>query len=174
MKINDQKGLTLIEMLVSIALLMLFLTVLFNMLSSMRNINTAAETNYTAQEDAQIIIQNIQTAVRYADSLTIYINKPESFNGGKAYIYLSNGIIMKNIGSIDNEAPIISFPQGYASDLCFKISSPKSIEVTVKIYRNNKQVYDLSANIYINNLAANNIEGALEGQAIEYTLPAKT
>jgi len=169
--INRKHGFTLIELIVTIAIMSIIGGIVSQLFTSTYKINNFVNDNSDYQTTSQIIMQKIQNELKYANSITIDVNSPTTINADKKYIYVSGGNPVKNEGSsLSDAVSIASLQTGLSANLTFKKNSIKSVEITVDLLKNGVKVYTLDTVIIANNLITSTVSGS-EGQAIEYTLP---
>ena len=166
-----KNGFTLIEMIITLAIMSILGVAISLMFNSTYRINTSINNNAEYQADAQIIMQKIQNELKYANSITIDSIAPTGIASGTKYLYVSGGIPEKNQGaSFSDAVPLVSLKTGVTTVLTFKQSSSKSVEIIVDILKNGAKVYTLDTNVNLNNMITNSVSGTTQGLSIEYTL----
>ena len=88
MKLN-KKGITLTEIIISIALISIVLIFLFSLLILVKDINDESEVNSTYLINKSLILKNIENDLRKASSLTL---RSCGTDGIKNNIYSSYGV----------------------------------------------------------------------------------
>lgn len=115
-KLNKQKGTTIIELLIYLALLSIFLTVLLDVFVTTLDFKLSSESTSTLNQDTRYIFSKLSYDVYNADSFTI----PNSFElhttrGGVATNYtLVSGDLLRNsekLNSLDTKIQSINFVQ---------------------------------------------------------------
>ena len=174
MILREKKGFTLVEVIITMAILGIVAAAINSIFYFTLKINKADNDSYIAQSDAQIIMQKIQNEIRYANTLVIDSCSPSNFISGIKYIYNSNGSIVKNSGiSLDSAVPLTAGSKDFSYSITFSKNSSKSVGVKVSVFKNGTNLYNLETSIHINNLISTNVTGASEGGAVEYTLPTE-
>jgi prepilin-type N-terminal cleavage/methylation domain-containing protein len=174
MVLRKKKGFTLVEIIITMAIFGIVTASIYSIFYFTLKVNNADNISYIAQSDAQLIMIKIQNEIRYANTLVIDSNLPSNFISGTKYIYNSNGSIMKNTGTSDDDSvPFITGSKDFSYSITFSKKSSKSVDVKVSVLKNGINIYNLETSIYINNLISTNISGTSQGNAIEYTIPAE-
>jgi len=169
---SRKSGFTLIEIVVTLAVASILAAMIFQIFSSVysvyRKINDMAE----YQSYAQVIMIRIKNELKYADSVTIENDIPASIVPGNRYIYVTDGTPQLNVGNSSSDAvSIAKLSSGFSAELIFTKSSDKSIRVSVSIKNKGTIVYNLDADVYLNNIVNDSISGSSQGLVIRYTLP---
>jgi len=180
-KIKQQRGLTLIELIIVLTLLVTVLSVGFSLYMFSRNALSKGEKQSDAQSQARIASLFITNELRTAETVKIYNKEITGISkiDGRNYIYFDEGekaikFIHKKNDSSDVEinkkiAYTEKTPEG---QLKFKKVSDKivSFDLTIAI---KGQTYKVESQINPLNLAkTTNIDGDITGITIEYTKPA--
>lgn len=98
-KIKTSRGFTLIELLVVLTILIIVVTLGFELLSFGGNTFERGEMRYIAQENVQLASELITRELRYANEVVILPEVPLNFNEDRKYIFVSDGILKHYTGN---------------------------------------------------------------------------
>ena len=99
------KGLTLIELIIVVAILGIIITFMFTFFQFNYSTFFRSKSNYYVQTNLNEVLRTIDEELRFADQITIYEKYDEyKFDNNKNYIYLKDNIIKlkKANGEIKN------------------------------------------------------------------------
>ncbi len=159
--IKSNKGFTLIELVVTVAIMGIALTAICSVIVLGFKINNNTQSKFN-ENTAAIFIQNkIKAQIQYSQSLSVYsdpsklsqVTESNSLYYG-TYPYVAGAI--SNLGVVVNRsAPYMSGTlNGYTCSVTFKFVSTTSITVTVNIIslKNATDTYTLSQTIHFINM----------------------
>jgi len=132
----NKSGFSVIELLVALTILIIVVSLGFELLSFGGNTFERGEMRYIAQENVQFASEFISRELRYANEVTILPYLPSSFNEDRKYIYISDGILkhykgkgnlVDALGGINSDAEFttLEFSKSIGSDsvLSFNITA---------------------------------------------------
>jgi prepilin-type N-terminal cleavage/methylation domain-containing protein len=185
-KLKSHKGMTLIELIVSLAASLIMLTAVASLLTYGFNMYNQAVDLNDAHNMALLTMQDIVNEVSYANVLIIHTNKPATVGSGLNCLYVADGRLTKLTSGSGT-------PQEYFKNYNSKLTcvieytktqnSDNSLTVTIDVKDNNNQLLENTTVIAINNMGSNSFDGNVindddtdhtsgsVGYAIEYSLP---
>jgi prepilin-type N-terminal cleavage/methylation domain-containing protein len=124
---KNKRGFSVIELLVVLAILVIVITLGFELLSFGRNTFERGEKRYIVQENVRLASELITRELRYANEVVILPEVPLSFNEDRKYIFISDGILKHYkgngnltdaLGGINSDAEFttLEFSKSVASD----------------------------------------------------------
>lgn len=134
-KYNLNHGFTIIELLVSLAILVIVLSIGYRLLFFGENTFAKGEKRYSAQESAQLASDLITRELRFAHNVIILPDFPSTFDDDKRYFYVDeNGVLKHYLGygnivdavgslNLDVEFTNLSFSKSSDDILGFSIST---------------------------------------------------
>lgn len=90
-KLFENRGLTLVELILSVAILSIVITFIFTFFNFNYNTFLKSSTKYNIQTNLNQTIRTIEKDLKYADEVSLYPDK--EFGGEKNYIYIEDNII---------------------------------------------------------------------------------
>lgn len=190
-EIRSKKGITIVELLVSLTLTVIILTALVYLFASALKLYSVASDNYSAHTMALFTMQKIEDEVSYADSMQIDNIEPVTFFGkNDECLYVENGRLAESIpngtGGLKDKFIYLSGAfTGLNCSTTFNLTSPNDVmvlNVKISVYMGNNTsnvLYTTQTNIVINNLDPILENGqivdttnAVGGSAIEFHVPS--
>ena len=161
---NNQKGFTLIEILISISLLSLVLLMTYNMHLFNYKVFNKGSSKADIQSNLRLNAEFISDKIRYASNLKILANKPSIFDPLKQYIYSEGGVLkfydvgtIKDVaGNLGDVSSTIYFEDKDSQTVTFKVNGTQTDES-----------YEIDSSVYMLNVGAGGI-GESNGVAIEF------
>ena len=179
MRYKEKNGFTLIELIVTLAILTIVMSVVVSMFSFITSTNQSTKDNFNAQSTAENIIGMIKAELQYSSSVSLRNNyDPGVGLDGENYIYLKNNIIYQKIGKSPEKSISPTSLNDISCVLSLTISGPMTIDISINIMKNNVTLYSLKTSIYMNNLtvavttsaqSGTTASGILQGNAIVYS-----
>jgi prepilin-type N-terminal cleavage/methylation domain-containing protein len=138
--LKQNKGLTLVELIVAMAISTIILTCLIVMFSAGVSAYNTSMDNFNKNTTAQVVIQRIQGLLKFANTVTINTANPTNPTTGN-YVYTNNGVYTQQGG-----ASAFTLPNGSNCTLTFtkNANSDKIIDLTVSI-----NGYTVTTSIYL-------------------------
>lgn len=114
MKKNTQKGTTVIELLIYLALLAVFMTVLLDVFVTTLNLKLSSESTSSLNQDTRYIMSKISYDVFNADSITVPGNTELDFVSGgitNKYTVIGGDLLLNSVklNGLDTKVGSISF-----------------------------------------------------------------
>jgi len=161
---NNQKGFTLIEILISISLLSLVLLMTYNMHLFNYKVFNRGSSKADIQSNLRLNVDFISDKIRYASNLKILANKPSTFDPLKQYIYSEGGVLkFYDVGTLKDVAGSLG---GVSSTIYFEDKDAQT--VTFKVYGTQKdESYEIDSSVYMLNVGTGGIAES-NGAAIEF------
>ncbi|MGI6279345.1 MAG: Ig-like domain-containing protein [Acutalibacteraceae bacterium] len=171
---RSKKGFTLVEVILTLAIISILFAVIASFIPLANTYKDTAVDIARAQNLAQQIFMEIEGQLRYATSLNILDEMPETFDAGTSYIYTSNGEIL----SIKNgESETSLTPSNGSGEYSYNINfihiDFHMLQMTLTIKKKGKIIYNADSTINIQNLGNIPITGAASGNHVEYMSPAE-
>lgn len=169
--LKNKKGFTLVELIASIAIIVVVLAVISGIFTFSLNVYTTSMDNYMARTTSQIVMQKIQNEIKYSNSVSVDSTLPSTLNAGTNYLYSSSGSLIISSGtSIQDTFPDASKAAQYNCSVSFTASSAKTVDVTITITKNSKTLYTTTTSIFILGLINGAVGGTIgsAGTALEY------
>ena len=161
---NDQKGFTLIEILVSISLLSLVLLMAYNMHLFNYKVFNKGSSKADIQSTLRLNADFISDRIRYASNIKILPNKPATFDPLKQYIYSEGGVLKFNdVGTIIDVAGSLG---GVSSTIYFEDKDAQTVSFKVTGTQKDES-YEIASSVYMLNVGTGGI-GESNGAAIEF------
>ena len=165
----NNKGFTLIELMVTITLIVIVLSVAFSMQSFSYGIFDKGSSKADIQSNLRINANFISEKIRYASNVSILATKPSTFDIDKEYIYSDSGLLKYySAGSIST---ISGNLEDVRSTLVFTADESDTVHFTINgTFKNESYPVDSSA--YLLNAGGKSIIEPSSGtawSAIEFT-----
>jgi len=169
--LKENKGFTLIELVVSL-LIAGFLTAVFaNVLITVYKVNNTSADLSFAQINAQSVIDQISSKIRYANTFNIETSLPGTLSSDTYYLLSDSGFVKtKKAGTPDVIISAGADDSGFTYDVSFKKVNAKVVEINLSVLKSGDNIYETKSDVYINNLISTDITGSSSGDCVSYTL----
>ncbi len=152
--IKNDKGITLLEIIISIAIVGILLTLTFNLFFFGNEVFARGSEQYNVQTSVRISTTSITDTVRYATALYIESNKPDTFEDPYHYIYYENGIVYYSYIDSDSTRKT-RFLGTDITSLEFSKQSDRLVSMSVTGIERN-QTYEIDMDIGLPNMEMKN------------------
>ncbi|HEX3026624.1 MAG TPA: prepilin-type N-terminal cleavage/methylation domain-containing protein [Clostridia bacterium] len=182
-RLKSQKGLTLVELMISMAVSMILLGACAGLLVYGFNLYNKANDYNQAHVLGLLTQQKIESEVKYAASMKIDASQPGSLaNGNYCLALTGSGRLAKYTGTASamtsNYVYLDGVYRGYVCSITFKASTGSTLNVEVTVSKGGETITDTTTDIILNNMGKNIPSGqdinatVTQGNAIEFTLPS--
>ena len=152
--IKNNKGITLLEIIISLAIVGLLLTLTFNLFFFGNEVFARGSEQYNIQTSVRMSTSSITDTVRYATALYIESNKPDTFEDQYHYIYYENGTVLYSYIDSDNTRKT-RFLGTDITSLEFNKQSDRLVNMSVTGVERN-QTYEINMDIGLPNMEMKN------------------
>ena len=169
--VKKNKGFTLIELIVTIAIAGIIFSTLISIFPLFTRLNITADDLAQAQELAQMKLKAIESQLQFANTLKIESGLPDTRSDTYHYLYVNAGKI-KIISNGSAAAALTSDRsfEDYNYTVNFSPVNAKVIRVDLTVLKNEQQLYKISSDLYVNNLITENITGGTNGSCVTYKI----
>ena len=168
---NKKRGFTLIELIVTIAIVSILIAALVPIFPMVTRIGETSNDMTQAQNLAKLQIQCIENELRYAKEVNIETSLPASLTQGYRYIFLNSGLINKQIYGYSAENIITGLAfDGYTYNISFAPVNSKVLEINVSVIKDAEQIYNISSKLHLNNIINTSITGAAQSSCVSYKI----
>lgn len=175
---NDKRGMTLIEMIISLVILSILMTSTLGMITSSMSIFSSTSLAALDRMVGNSVYQTLESSLRYATHLTIS-NTPDTTLTSQSF-YVGNVDAATNSGSVmyraegDTNYLSLYSPEFYGNrSVQYSVtevgSDGRHVKITVKIFRDGEAVYTKEATIKCVNLSL--IKTEADSNSIENRIP---
>ena len=165
-KLWNNKGLTLIELIITIALLGIIISFMFTFFQFNYSTFFRSNRQYNVQTSLNNCARLIEEELRFADAIKIHLNKVD-FCETKNYIYLDDSII--KIKTMGNESKSLMVENIIIADKpCFQLDGNLLTFQIKGQSPKNKEEFIIKSTIELLNFK--NTANEIEGSIIEYTI----
>lgn len=162
-KLFKNKGLTLVELIISIALLGIIILFMFSFFYFNYNSFYRSNINYNVQTNLNEVLRTFEEELRFADEIKIYDNNDKIQSHNKNYIYLKDNTI--KLKKINNETKNLTANDIKINQLSFQVDKNLiNIDIRGEYESYNKEIN----NQYTMELLNFKAEKKTKGFVIEY------
>lgn len=152
--VKNNKGVTLLEIIISLAIVGLLLTLTFNLFFFGNEVFAKGSEQYNVQTSVRLSTTSITDTVRYSTALFIESNIPDTFENPYHYIYYDNGSVYYNYIDIDGTRKTRVLGTDITS-LTFNKQSNRLIGMSINGVERN-QSYQINMDIGLPNMEMKN------------------
>ncbi len=166
--LKNQKGFTLIELIVAISILAILMALVYGFLSfGFRNL-AQGQKQSDLQYDIRKTSDRLADAVRDAQYATVLAAPPATFAAGTKYLYVSGDKVILRIGSLETVLVPDAY-LGHNTTLKFmkKAGRPQVLNYTLTGTKTDGS-YSIESDVYIQNIGTGAVEGAAQGSCVAF------
>ncbi|WP_236914956.1 PilW family protein [Clostridium sp. Cult2] len=163
-KLLENRGLTLVELLITVAILGIMISFMFTFFHFNYDTFFRSATKYTTQTNLNEAIRIVEEELRFADRISIYDEK--EFENNKNYIYIKDSGI--KIKKANNERINLNIDDIVINveESCFKLNK-NLITMDIKVeYKSHDEEFRIKYTMELLNF---NSDNDLQGSIIEYS-----
>ena len=182
-RLNNKRGFTLIEMIVSMAILGIIMIGIISFFQFGNVMNVKDNEQYIIQSDARLDIDKIISEIKYANEIYLVDVKPtasEQVSSTYSYVYIDNGKVFISIYVQENGSRINTILKGTyigsESNFSKDVVSTDSLIIQLSS-QYNSQTYKVDSTIKLQNLnlssPASSVQGSTTSQVIKFKVPSE-
>ncbi|MDW7667535.1 MAG: prepilin-type N-terminal cleavage/methylation domain-containing protein [Bacillota bacterium] len=151
---NNRKGVTLLELIIALAIVGLVLTLAFNLFFFGNEIFAKGSDQYEVQHSVRLSLSSVTNEIRYASTLYIENDKPDTFEDPYSYLYYENSSVYYSYIDTDDTRRTKTLGNDITS-ISFSKESDKLIEITLNGLEQN-QSYEIITEVGLPNMSIKN------------------
>lgn len=171
--LKSKKGFSLIELLVTIAILSIAMTAITGILTFGYNMYNNANLLHDAHALATLTEQKIEAEVLYAGTLHIDTTYNASLASSISTLYFSSGRLAKDTGTAaGTNTHNYAYQAGAYTELncaaVFSSASPGTLRVNLTVTKGTSTLYQIQTDIQLVNMSGQSLTGS--GPAVEFSI----
>ena len=167
--LKKSAGFTLVELIVTLALVALVIAAALPLYAMVTRFNTTADELAQAQNFAQTKLIIIENELRYASTVNIEETVPGSFDDTLKYMYAQGGVVKSKVPGFEPRPMTSDLGfEDYTYSLRFYAAGARVIRAELTVYRSDRQVHRIRSDIYASNLFSGSVTGAAQGTCVSY------
>ncbi len=180
-RLKNNKGFTLLEIIVALIILGVILTAIFSFFQYGNLMTVKDNEQYVIQSEMRYDIDQIITEIKYANEIYLLETKPtesEKENSEYSYIYLDGGKFYFSIYQPLTNSRLETVAKGTYKDVETNFSKDTELIDSLNIVLSSQyynQTYEVDAKIKLQNLKLNSPTGSVQGsttsQVIKFKVP---